>query len=144
LTIGMGWRHGVATLRKTKFSQPAIFDAVNEAKNGLPVQDIASRLGVSKATVYNWLTKFGSAPEQLSAKVNELSSENNRLKKSQAQLDSEAEILRKLVNRMAVQPSMRFESVIEIMAEHGLSERRACAIVGVDRSSFQNYRKTTG
>ena len=37
-------------------------------------------------------------------------------------------------------PTARFDAVRRAIAGHGLSERRACRVLGVDRSSFQYER----
>jgi putative transposase len=38
-------------------------------------------------------------------------------------------------------PAARFATVERVITDHGYSERRACGLIGVDRSSFQYERK---
>jgi putative transposase len=41
-------------------------------------------------------------------------------------------------------PAARFATVERVMVDHGYSERRACRLIGVDRSSFQYERRGGG
>lgn len=68
-------------MKKSKFSDSQIMDALRRAESGLAVPDICRELGISTATFYNWRGKYGGMDVSLMAKMKELEAENARLRK---------------------------------------------------------------
>lgn len=46
-------------------------------------------------------------------------------------------VLRELPRKVLMGPAARFGAVERVMREHGYSERAACTLIGVDRSTFR-------
>jgi putative transposase len=46
-------------MKRSKFSDSQIIDAVKRGESGIGVKDICSQLGVSSATFYKWRAKYG-------------------------------------------------------------------------------------
>ena len=46
-------------MKRSKFSDSQIIDAVKRVESGIGVQDICRELGVSSATFYKWRAKYG-------------------------------------------------------------------------------------
>ncbi len=46
-------------MRKSKFTDSQIMDAVKQVEAGFPVPDICRELGISTATFYKWRAKYG-------------------------------------------------------------------------------------
>lgn len=47
-------------MKKSKFSDSQITDALKRVEAGLPVPDLCREVGISTATFYKWRSKFGS------------------------------------------------------------------------------------
>ena len=45
-------------MKKSKFTEPQIAYALRQAEQGVPVEEITRKLGVSEATFYRWKKKF--------------------------------------------------------------------------------------
>lgn len=46
-------------MKKSKFSDSQIVDALKRVENGLSVPEICRELGISAATFYKWRAKYG-------------------------------------------------------------------------------------
>ena len=68
-------------MKKSKFSDSQIVDALKRVENGLSVPEICRELGISAATFYKWRAKYGGMDTSLMARMKELEAENARLKK---------------------------------------------------------------
>lgn len=69
-------------MKKSKFTDSKIMDALKRAEAGVAVPEICRELGISTATFYiNWRGKYGGMNVPLMAKMKELEAENARLRK---------------------------------------------------------------
>ncbi|WP_160330976.1 transposase [Marichromatium gracile] len=46
-------------MRKSKYSEQQIVDALRRAESGVAVKDVYRELGVSATTFYQWRSKYG-------------------------------------------------------------------------------------
>ena len=79
-------------MKKSKFSDSQIMDALRRVEAGLPVPDLCREVGISTATFYKWRAKYGGMDTALMARLKELEEENRRLKKMYAEERIKAEI----------------------------------------------------
>lgn len=68
-------------MKKSKFTDSQIMDALKRAESGLAVPEICREMGISTATFYNWRGKYGGMDVSLMARMKELEAENARLRK---------------------------------------------------------------
>lgn len=68
-------------MKKSKFSDSQILDAVKRVEAGIGVADICRELGISIATFYKWRAKYGCMDVSMMSRMKELEEENRRLKK---------------------------------------------------------------
>jgi len=68
-------------VKKSKFSDSQILDAVKRVEAGIGVADICRELGISTATFYKWRAKYGCMDVSMMSRMKELEEENRRLKK---------------------------------------------------------------
>jgi len=68
-------------MKKSRFSDSKIMDALKRVEAGLSVPDVCRKLGISTATFYKWRAKFGGMDASLMARMKELEEEDLRLKK---------------------------------------------------------------
>jgi len=80
-------------MKKSRFSDSQIMDALKRVEAGLPVPDVCRELGISVATFYKWRSKFGGMDTSLMARMKELEEENRRLKKMYIEEKIKADIV---------------------------------------------------
>jgi putative transposase len=68
-------------MKKSKFSDSQIMDALKRVEAGVPVPELCREIGISTAAFYKWRSKFGGMDASLMARMKELEEENRRLKK---------------------------------------------------------------
>ena len=81
-------------MKKSKFTDSQIMEALRRAEAGLAVPEICRDLGISSATFYKWRAKYGGMDISMIARMKELEQENARLKKMYAEERLKAEILK--------------------------------------------------
>jgi putative transposase len=80
-------------MKKSKFSDSQIMDALKRVQGGLPVPEVCRELGISTATFYQWRSRYGGMDTSMIARLKELEEENRRLKKMYADERLKAEIV---------------------------------------------------
>lgn len=80
-------------MKKSKFSDSQIMDALKRVQSGLPVPEVCRELGISTATFYQWRSRYGGMDTSMIARLKELEEENRRLKKMYADERLKAEIV---------------------------------------------------
>ena len=65
-------------MKKSRFSDSQIIDALKRAEAGLTVPELCRELGISSATFYKWRAKFGGID---ASRMKELEEENRPLRK---------------------------------------------------------------
>jgi putative transposase len=80
-------------VKKSKFSNSQIMDALKPVQGGLPVPEVCRELGISNATFYQWRSRYRGMDTSMIARLKELEEENRRLKKMYADERLKAEIV---------------------------------------------------
>jgi len=80
-------------MKRSKFSDSQIIEALKRVEAGIGVPDLCRELGVSVATFYKWRAKFGGMDTSMMARMKELEEENRRLKKLYIDEKLKAEIV---------------------------------------------------
>ena len=86
-------------MKKSRFTDSQILDAVKRVEAGFAVPDICRELGVSTATFYKWRSKFGGMDVSLISRMKELEEENRRLKKMYLEEKIKAEIVSEILEK---------------------------------------------
>ena len=68
-------------MRKSRFTDSQILDAVKRVEAGIGVPDLCRDMGISTATFYKWRAKYGGMDVSMMSRMKELEEENRRLKK---------------------------------------------------------------
>ncbi|MEN9760646.1 MAG: hypothetical protein RI906_472 [Pseudomonadota bacterium] len=68
-------------MKKSRYSDSQIMDALKRVDAGLGVPDVCRELGISTATFYKWRAKYGGMDVSMMSRLKELEEENRRLKK---------------------------------------------------------------
>ena len=80
-------------MKKSRFTDSQIIDALKRAEVGLTVPELCRELGISSTTFYKWRAKFGGMDASLMARMKELEQENQRLRKMYVEEKLKAEIV---------------------------------------------------
>lgn len=80
-------------MKKSRFTDSQIMDALKRVEAGLAVPDLCRELGISTATFYKWRSKYGGMDVSLIARMKELGAENARLRKMYVEEKIKAEIV---------------------------------------------------
>ena len=86
-------------MKRSKFTDSQIMDALKRVDAGLAVPDVCRELGISSATIYKWRAKYGGMDTSMMARMKELESENARLKKMYIEEKLKAEILNEAITK---------------------------------------------
>lgn len=80
-------------MKKSRFTDSQIMDALKRAEAGLPVPELCRELGISTATFYKWRAKYGGMDTSMMSRMKELEEENRRLKKLYIEAQLKADIV---------------------------------------------------
>jgi putative transposase len=86
-------------MKRSKFTDIQIMDALKRVDAGLAVPDVCRELGISSATFYKWRAKYGGMDTSMMARMKELEAENARLKKMYIEEKLKAEILNEAITK---------------------------------------------
>lgn len=86
-------------MKKSKFSDSQIIEALKRVEGGLSVPELCRELGISSATFYKWRAKYGGLDVSMMARLKELEAENARLKKMYAEERLKADILQEAITK---------------------------------------------
>ena len=79
-------------MKRSKFSDSQIIEAIKRVEAGLSVTELCRELGISSASFYKWRAKFGGMDTSMMARMKELEEENRRLRKMYVEEKLKAEI----------------------------------------------------
>lgn len=85
-------------MKRSRFSEAQILKALKEAEVR-PAAEVARKLGIVPATLYQWKAKYGGMTLSELKRLRELEAENSRLKRMYADLSLEHEALKDVVAR---------------------------------------------
>ena len=80
-------------MKKSRFTDSQIMEALKRAEAGLAVPEVCRELGISSATFYKWRAKFGGMDVSMITRMKELEDENRRLRKMVVDERLKAEIV---------------------------------------------------
>lgn len=89
-------------MKRTRFTETQIVGVLKEYENGRAVLDICREYGISKATFFNWKSKYGGIEIPELKRLKELEVENARLKKMYADLSLDYQIVKEVLSKKAL------------------------------------------
>ena len=80
-------------MKRSKFTDSQIMDALKRVDAGLAVPEVCRELVISTATFYKWRAKYSGMDTSMMTRMKELEAENARLKKMYIEEKLKAEIV---------------------------------------------------
>lgn len=130
-------------MKRSRFSEEQFIGILKEHQAGLNAADLGRKHGVSEPTFYKWRSKYGGMEVSDAKRLKSLEEENAKLKKLLAESMLDVSTLREMLGKRLLRPGWRRSAVNWAITEKGYSQRRACALVGIDPRVYQ-YRSTRG
>ena len=122
---------------KRKHTAEEIINKLREAEviiaSGSTVVVAVRRIGVSEQTFYRWRTEYGGLRVDQARRLKQLETENSRLKRAVAELTLDNQILPDIQGGRGgklLSPARRRLCVQHVRSVLGVSERRACKVLG--------------
>jgi putative transposase len=84
-------------MKRKRYRAEQIISILKEQQAGVPVPELARRLGVVENTIYRWKSKYGGMEIGEAARLRELEQENARLKRLLAEAELDKAALKELV-----------------------------------------------
>ena len=114
---------------------------MREQEAGAKTADVCRKHGISGATFYKWKAKYGGLDVSDARRLKILEGGERQAEEASGgsdagQRDAEGYRLKKMVT-----PVARREAVADFSQRYEVSERRACSVIGADRTSVR-YRST--
>jgi putative transposase len=86
-------------MKKSRFTEPQIAFALRQAEQGIPVEEITRKLGVSEATFYRWKKKYAGMGVAELRRLKQLEEENRKLKRLVADLSLDKAMLQDVLSK---------------------------------------------
>ncbi|WP_409558712.1 IS3 family transposase [Brucella pseudogrignonensis] len=126
-------------MKRSRFTEEQIIGILKEQEAGAKTADVCRKHGISDATFYKYKAKYGGMDVSDARKLKALEDENAKLKKLLAEAILDNAILKDVAFKKMVTPDVKRDAVVHVCSQHGVSQRRACEVLSVDRSSMR-YR----
>ncbi|MBD8901007.1 IS3 family transposase [Methylobacterium bullatum] len=102
---------------------------------GRKVAEAIRSIEVTEVTYYRWRSEYGGLKGDQVKRLKSLETENQRLCRAISDLTLEKLILKEAAGGKLLSPARRRACVDYVIAEHGVSERFACRVLGQHRST---------
>jgi putative transposase len=86
-------------MRKTKFTEEHMIDAVKQLEAGRTVKGLARELAITDQALYNWRAKYSGLDVNEARRLRALEEENRRLKALVADLSLDREALKAVIRK---------------------------------------------
>ncbi len=128
-------------MRQSRPTEEQIVAILNQVERGTSVREACRQNEIARETFYRWRRKYGGMNASQAQQVKRLEDENRRLKKLVEDLRLDREALKEALLQEVVTLAKRRALIRHWRQTFALSERRACRLAGVDRSTLRYQRR---
>ncbi|HEV2716788.1 MAG TPA: IS3 family transposase [Terriglobales bacterium] len=130
-------------MKGTRHSEEQIIAILKQGEAGLATAELCRQHGISEQTYYRWKAKYGGMESGDAKKLKQLEDENRKLKHVVAELTLDNRALKDVLFKKLVAPAGLRAAVSYVEVEYQTSERHACRLVGVGRSTYRYRARKT-
>ena len=88
-------------MKKSKFTEAQIVFALRQAENGVKIEEVCRKLGITETTFHKWKKKYAGLGVRELKKLKDLQEENQRLKQIVADLSLDKLMLQDVLKKNA-------------------------------------------
>ncbi|WP_110808572.1 IS3 family transposase [Mycolicibacterium iranicum] len=104
---------------------------------GQELAEVCRHLQIAESTWHRWLAQYGGMKANDAKRLKELEAENARLKKLVANQALDIDMLKEIGVGKLLTPNRKRRAATMLRERFGVSERRACTVVGIHRSTMR-------
>jgi putative transposase len=123
-------------MRKSRYSEEQITNAIKASETGVKVREICEELGISEATFYSWKKKFSGLSSEEGRKIKELEDQLLNLTRELQSLSSDKEMLQSVLKNFFTTNEKR-QAVNFLQTTFDIGTRRSCRLLDISRSVYQ-------
>jgi putative transposase len=86
-------------MKKQKFTETQILQALKQYEGGRDALDVSREYGISKATLFNWRKKYSGMESSQIKELKDLKEENRRLKQMYAELSLDHQLAKAIIEK---------------------------------------------
>lgn len=128
-------------MRKSRYSEKQINNAINASECGVKVKDICLDFGISEATFYIWKKKYSGLSSEESIKIKELEEKVKIMIREVQDLSEDKEMLQSVIKNSLTTDNKRL-AVDFLQNTYGIGTRRSCRLLNISRSVY-HYSKNS-
>jgi len=116
-------------MKKSKFTEAQIVFALRQAENGVKIEEVCRKLGITETTFHNWKKKYAGLGVGELKKLKDLQEENQRLKQIVADLSLDKLMLQDVLKKNACLRQLKLSAQF-LIDQYKISKRKAAANIG--------------
>ncbi|MDR7345041.1 putative transposase [Pantoea alhagi] len=122
-------------MRKSRYTEEQITNAIKASECGVKVKDICEDLGISEATFYSWKKKYAGLSSEEGRKIKELEEKLQMLNRELQMLSSDKAMLQSVVKNFFTTNDKR-QAVNYLQDTFEIGTRRSCRLLDISRSVY--------
>ncbi|WP_130833377.1 transposase [[Erwinia] mediterraneensis] len=122
-------------MRKSRYSEEQITNAIKASESGVKVREICEELGISEATFYSWKKKFSGLSSEEGRRIKELEDKLQLMTRELQILSTDKEMLQSVLKNFFTTNEKR-QAVNFLQSTFDIGTRRSCRLLDISRSVY--------
>ena len=124
-------------MKQSRFTEERIIAILREQEAGSKTGDVCRKHGISSATFYKWKAKYGGLDVSEARRLKVLDGRERQAEEAAGRGDARQRHVEGSQCKKMVTPVARRQAVAHLCSSFEVSQRRACEVIGADRSSVR-------